>query len=265
MNLLRRPYTNTAEAYYETKGLSVNYLTYKPSDNINISLFEGALWTQGDSVTSKALHPLYYNPVPLISSFAVNDPNERNSLIGLNFGAQVLSNHRVYGQLAFSDLKFESPSYQFGYRGYNYFGLSDLMIQIEFNSIPNGFYESQNPRLNYSNFNLPLTHPKANSFNEFLLRINYEWKRAYFEQSYHYYDMKNHNSSILLPIYQDPDIESYSINYSNTEIGYRFNRKMNLCLFGSFTYRVDGSLTGDETKFARVGLRTNLNNHYRDF
>ncbi len=265
LNLLRRPYTNTAEAYYETKGLAVNYLTYKPTENINISLFEGTLWNQGDSISSQSLHPLYYNPITLVSSFAVDEPGEINPLIGLNAGAQILPKHRVYGQVAFSNLEFSSTAFQIGYRGYNFFGLNDFMIQLEYNAVPENFYESENPRLNYSNYNLPLAHARSNSFNEFLVRINYEWNRVYFEQAYHYYDLKNHSGSALLPIYQNAGEETYSINYSNSEIGYRFNRKMNLCLFGAFTYRIDGSIDGTETQFVSIGLRTAILNHYKDF
>jgi hypothetical protein len=50
-NLMRRPASTTVEAYYETKAYSVNYLTFNPGPKFSVSLFEGIVWSRGDSIT----------------------------------------------------------------------------------------------------------------------------------------------------------------------------------------------------------------------
>ncbi len=265
INLLRRPFTSSAEAYYESKGYSVNYLTYKPTDWINLSLFDGGLWNRGDSLIGKNAHPLLFNPVPLVSSVILKGKGEVFSLMGLNAGIQIGKNHRFYGQLAVSDLDFSRAAAQIGYRGYRFFGLSDFMIQMEVNAVPVGFYEAANPRLNYVNYNLSIAHIKGQGFVEYMLRSTYEWKRLYLMQSVSLYDLKDYDPLSLLPVYSDNTSTNYSIFYSNTEIGYRFNRKINLCLFASFIVRTQSNYSDSSTQMLQFGLRTSLINNYTDF
>lgn len=265
MNLLRRPFTGSAEAYYETKGYSVNYLSYSPIPSITLSLFDGSVWNRGDSLSSKNAHPLYYNPLPLLSGILLNGKNEVSSLSGLNLGIQLHAQHYLYAQLAINQFNTSRWAAQLGYRGYNYFGLSDLMFQIEFNTVPSRFYSAENPRLNLSHYNLPLAHPKGQGFTESLIRLSYEWKRIYLNVSGHYYRLTGYNSSSLLALYEDWKLESGSLVYIHSELGYRFNRKMNLCLFGSVTYREEEITQRNTSSIVTFGLRTGLFNHYKDF
>ena len=115
-NLMRRPNSSSVESYYESKGYSVNYLTYKPTDKINVSLFESGNWNRGDSITSTSSHPLYYNPIPLIAGLALEGKNEVSSILGINVGWQLLDKHRIYGQVAFTDFNTKKAAVQFGYR-----------------------------------------------------------------------------------------------------------------------------------------------------
>ncbi len=264
MNLLRRPLTGSVEAYYEAKGYSVNYLTYKPLQNLNISLFESGTWNRGDSLTSHYSHPLYYNPVPVLSGLLLKGKNEVTSLLGLNIAYQIAEHHRAYGQFAIFDYNSSKIAFQLGYRGYNYFGLKDFMLQVEYNYVAPRMYEADNRRLNLVHYNLPLAHPKGNGFQEFVLRSNYELKRVYADVSLIYYLLQDHSSVALLPVYRDIERAFGNIFYTNVELGYRFNRKMNLTFFGSWTYR---QASGDDlnTNFVSVGLRTGFINHYRDF
>lgn len=264
MNLLRRPATGSVESYYEAKGYSVNYFTYKPTETLNISLFESGMWNRGDSVSSHSANPLYYNPVPFLSGLILKGKNEVVSLLGLNIGYQLAKNHRLYGQFALNDYNAKKIAFQLGYRGYNFFNLNDFMVQVEYNNVAKGTYEANNRRLNYAHYNLPLAHVKGNGFQEFILRSNYEIKRVYAELSLVYYLTKNYSAQSLLPVHRTLIYSSNSIFYQNFELGYRFNRKMNLCLFGSWTYRVvsDGQTA---TNSLNIGLRTGFINHYKDF
>lgn len=268
MNLVRRPATGSVESYYEAKGYSVNYFTYQPNSKINISLFEGSIWNRGDSITSHASHPMFYNPVPVISSLILNGKNELNSLLGINLGVQITDNHRAYGQLALNGSDYEKLGFQLGYRGYNFFGLKDFMLQAEYNYVPLGLYESSNARLNYTHYNMSLGHSRGNGFQELLVRSNYEIKRFYVELSLSYYAFKDYEEINLLPVTK-PEVwynpETFNVMNTGFELGYRINRKLNFSVFASGIIRGTTKSDARNTSSFNVGIRTGLINHYKDF
>lgn len=265
INLLRRSVSSSAEVYYETKGHSVNYFTYKPNEKMSISLFEGSIWNRGDSLTSTTSHPLYYNPVPFVSSLILDGKNEVVSLLGINANYQVGDNHRVYGQLAMNDWNTSKIGYQLGYRGYNFFGLNDFMLQLEFNHVPAQMYESANPRLNYSHYNLPLAHTKGSGFREMILRANYEYNHWFVDAKSVFYILNDYAQDAHLALYESEPTVDGAIFYQALEVGYRFNRKMNLSIFGRWRYRITSQAGIPTANTVQIGMRTALTNHYDDF
>ncbi len=265
LNLMRRMVSSSVEVNYEQKGYSVNYFTYKPNEKLNISLFESGNWNRGDSLSSRAAHPLFYNPVPFVSGLALKNKNEVVSLLGLNIGFQLAKNHRVYGQVAMNDFNSSKLAGQIGYRGYNYFGIGDFMLQVEYNYVAQETYEADNRRLNNVHFNLPVAHIKGNGFQEFLIRTNYEYKRMYVDVLATYYMLSNYSNESLLPVYESFARNSNQIFYSSVELGYRFNRKMNLMIFGNWTYRTETNSTLLGTNSFQVGIRTGFMNQYKGF
>ncbi|NRA12756.1 MAG: hypothetical protein HRT57_12435, partial [Crocinitomicaceae bacterium] len=268
MNLIRKPTTSSVESFYEAKGYSVNYFTYQPNDKINVSLFEGAIWNRGDSVTSHTSHPMFYNPIPVLSSLTLMSKGELNSIIGINLGVQLADKHRAYGQIALNGSRFDKLGFQVGYRGYNFFGLKDFMIQSEYNYVPLGLYEAENKRLSYSHYNMSLGHSHGNGFQEILLRSNYEFKRFYAELSLNYYILEDYEPLGLLPVtkasvWYNP--ESFTVLNTSFELGYRINRKLNFTVFTAATIRGTTRADNVNTSFLNLGIRTDLNNHYSDF
>ena len=164
-----------------------------------------------------------------------------------------------------NDYNTKKTAIQLGYRGYDYFGIGDFMLQVEYNYVANETYETENRRLNNVHFNLPTTHIKGNGFQEFLLRTNYEFKRAYIDVSLNYFLTSYYSPTALLPIYDEMPRTSNSIFYKKVEVGYRFNRKMNLMLFGNWTHRTETNSPLIGTNSVNVGIRTGLINHYNDF
>lgn len=264
INLMRRPVSTSVEAYYETKSFSVNYLTYQPSRKISISLFEGIIWTKGDSIISKSVNPLFYNPIPFITEFALGE-QEINTVLGLNLSYSPFQSHRLYGQFAIGNLNSDQIAFQLGYRGYNYFGLKNFMLQLEYNNVSKEMYSSNNPRLNYSHYNLPLGPIKGNAFQEVIFRTNCEIKRVYFDLKTILYLLKDYSTLDLLAVNKNIPLESGSIYLHQIELGYRFNKKMNWNVFGSWQFRTENLSNNQLNNQFSVGLRTGINNHYNDF
>jgi hypothetical protein len=264
INLMRKPVSTTVEAYYETKGYSSNYLTFQPNEKWSFSLFEGVIWSKGDSITSTKVNPLFYNPIPLIAPFVLSK-NQINSVLGFNISFALNDNNRFYGQIALGNLNTKNAAMQLGFRGFNYFGLKDFMLQVEFNSVTKGMYHSSNARLKYSHYNLPMAHVKGNSFHEFIVRSNYEWKRCYIDFKTIVYILSNYSSTDLLPVNKADNLETGKVVLLTTELGYRFNRKINLNLFGGINLRSDVNGGIGNTQHIFVGLRTGINNRCTDF
>ena len=265
LNLLRRPLGSTAENYYEAKGYSANYVTFNPTEQFSLSLFEGSIWNRGDSIASHSSHPLYYNPVPILSGLALKGKNEVVSLVGLNTHVRLTENHLLYGQLAMNDFTTEKLAFQIGYRGYHFFDLNDFMIQLEYNNVPAGMYRNENPRMNYSHYNLPLAHVKGAGFQEFIFRANYEVKHWYADLNAIVYLEKNRISNEQLSLYNLTKPTSGTVIYNRLELGYRFNRKMNLSIFSNWTFRSDSEENLPAVNAITAGIRTSLTNHYNDF
>ncbi len=265
-NLLRRPIKTTDEAYYESKGLSVNYLTYKHSEKFNISLFEGIIWSKGDSISSKNANPLFYNPVPITSSLVASDiKKDFNSLIGINTEYLINSKHRIYNQFAMSNFDLKNMGFQLGYRGYDYGNLKNFMFQFEYNYVSRLLYTSTNRRLNYSQYNLPLAISRGNGFQEFVIRGNYEYQYFYIDVKVNLYQLEGFQKGSLLAIHQNNTRQHGTIQQEQIEIGFRLNRKMNITVFGSYLYRQESAKDSYLTKFFNLGIRTGLINHYNDF
>lgn len=264
LNLLRRPASSSAESYYEPKGYSVNYFTFNPSKKMSVSLFEGAIWNRGDSIQSRPAHWLFYNPVPFVSGLVLRNKNEVSSIYGLNFAYQPHHFHRIYGQFAIGDFDAKKLGAQIGYRGYNYFGLKDFMLQVEYNWTTSDLYLSKNPRLSYSNNNVLIGHILGGGMQEVLLRTNYEWKKIYADLAVNFIATSNHSSVAHLPVYQNPVFQSGTVYNQQLELGYRFNRKINLCVFVNWQFRT-ATYGTKLTNAISAGLKTSLINQYRDF
>ncbi|MGJ8661975.1 MAG: hypothetical protein ACSHXL_08050 [Bacteroidota bacterium] len=264
-NLLRRPIYTTVEAYYEAKLYSSQFLNFRASDKLSISLFEGSYWNVGDSISSKKVNAGYFIPLPYVGGLLANNTNEVSTLSGLQMSYIPIPQIRLYGQLALTNWNTKSIGSQVGMRYYTPFGLKEGLIQLEYNNVPKRLYVSDNSRLNYSASNLPSAHPKGNGFQEFIFRFNYSKKRWYADVKSVLYQLKNYEATNLIASNYNLTTQSGSIFHQQTEIGYRFNKKVNLELFVQSLYRtssIDGQRTTNAIYF---GLRTGLTNHYNDF
>ena len=261
-NLMRRQYTSSAEAYYIPKALSVNYLTYKPTEKLTLSLFEGIIWSKGDSIASRSVSPFFYNPIPLIGTFIQKD---KYGIIGLNVKYRFSDQLLAYSQV--STAHFSDFGFQLGVRKYaSLLGLNNAMVQFEYNTIPSNLYESsENRLLSYSNGNLPLAHVLGSGFHEFISRVNYEYDRFYIDFKFIFAALRSYQVTRLNGFSVESTEQNGGLQNHEIEVGYRFNRKVNLCAFGSYIYRNDQSSSTPITQFFSIGLKTALTNRYTDF
>lgn len=264
-NLLRRPIYTTVEAYYESKLFSSQFINFRASDKLSMAIFEGSYWSTGDSVSSKSVNPSYYIPLPFLGGLIASNNQTVNVLAGIQFAYLPLKNIRIYGQLALSNWKTKTIGSQIGIRYYSPFGWKEGLIQLEYNNVPKRLYLSENTRLNYSSANLPAAHPKGNGFQELVFRFNFTKKRFYTDVKSVLYFLKNHENNNLIASNYLLQSETGTIYHQQLELGYRFNRKINLEVFIQHLYRSTSIPTEPQTNAVLFGLRTGLINHYNDF
>jgi hypothetical protein len=134
--------------------------------------------------------------------------------------------------------------------------------------VPNELYQSDNRRLNYTHYNMPLGHIRGDGFQELVVRSNYEIKRIYAAINLSYYMFKNHDQLDLLPVKltsMNNTTQTYNYTVASLEMGYRMNRKLNFCIFGALTYRESTQENSRATAFLNLGMRTGLINTNKDF
>jgi hypothetical protein len=263
MNLVRKKKSTTVEAYYQPKGFTVNYLSFQATDKLNISLFEGATWSIGDSLTTKRINLLFYNPIPIVSSL-LND-SICSAIQGINVNWLLHQNARVYGQFAVGSIGTKQYAFQVGYRGNDYFKIKNLYTQIEYNFATSKMYKATTDRLNYSHYNLALAHPKENGFHEIVLRAGWEWKRIFVDFKSVNYFLVNHTKNDLLPIQYYTTVSNDKIFHNQLEFGYRINKKLNWTFFGNITYRKQTGAENSQTFVMSGGMRTSLLSYYNDY
>jgi hypothetical protein len=216
----------------------------------------------GDSLQTKAVNPLFYNPIPFVSAL-LND-STCYAIQGLNVNWIITNKIRSYGQIGIGNLDSKQFAFQVGLRAYDLFKLKNSMVQLEFNSATSTMYQSKFSRLNYSNYNLPLAHTKGNAFKELVFRFNWEYKRCYLDLKSITYYLENFNRSGLLPIPKSNISPDGFVFHNQLEMGYRFNKKVNLTIFANGIYRFDNT-SKDQNLILSAGIRTALINHYNDY
>lgn len=263
MNLVRKKKTTTVEAYYQPKGFAANYLSFQATDKLNISLFEGSTWSMGDSLTTKRVHPLFYNPIPIVASI-LND-SICNTIQGVNINWLLHGNARIYGQFVVGAIGTKQYALQIGYRGNDYFKIKNLYTQVEYNFATSKMYKATTDRLNYSHYNLALAHPKENGFHELVVRLGWEWKRIYADLKSVNYFLINHSKNDLLPIQYYTTVSNDKISHNQMEFGYRMNKKLNWTFFGNITFRKQTGDVNSQAFVVSAGMRTSLLSHYNDY
>ena len=117
--------------------------------------------------------------------------------------------------------------------------------------------------MSFTHYNLPLAHPKGQGFHEFILRLNYSWKRIYGESKSIIFWLNNFNERDLLPVPVSSTTFNDYLIHQQIELGYRINPKINFCLFVRGVYRKFN--VEENQMLLHFGLSTNLFSSYNDY
>lgn len=272
-NLFRKPETKAVEKAFENKFFAANYLTFKPFQNLALSLFTAGNHLRADSITYYPIQAQMFVPLPLFNTDLAFKSSRINGIAGLNIDL-AFRKLKFYAQLAVDNYRSKTlTAFQAGAYYFDAFRVPNLDLQLEINSVPDNFYASDNVKLSYSQYNLPLAHIKGNNFTEIYGTIHYEFKRIYMSYSFVVYQTKG--GSVPEQIYSnsifrtDKDLAlpaTGSTLIQTHEIGYRINRLYNPTLFVQTQMRVSAfDQVKNNFSYVMIGLKVNLQNQYLDF
>lgn len=272
-NLFRKPESTAVEKAFENKMFAANYLSFKPFKNFTVSLFTAGNQLRADSINYYPLRAQMLVPLPLFNTDLISGSSKINGIGGLNVDL-AFKKLKFYAQLAIDKYRSKTlTAFQAGAYYFDAFRVPSLNLQLEVNSVPDNFYASDNVKLSYSQYNMPLAHVKGNNFTEIYGNVHYEFKRIYMSYSFVVYQSKG--GTIPEQIYSNSifrtDKKQNALSRGTTlvqthEIGYRINRLYNPVLYIQTQVRAaDFGNEKNNYSYVMLGLKVNLQNQYLDF
>lgn len=276
-SLSRVPLTSSAEALFKRKAASFRYLSFKPTKQLELGLFEGVIYNKyQENIGMVPVHYSFYIPVIGVSTAVNGLQGKNNSLLGLNANYE-FKQFNIFGQLALDD--FSKIGFQLGGNWMEPFGLKKNWFHLELNSVAPGAYthDSENVLQNYTHTNQELAHPIGASFKEVVAIYHFEKGKWFAETEIAYSrrlrancgpngeNILQANDPLLCLVYSESKISTF---YWKLEAGHNFNLKTKMqAYFGVYSRGLTNksSSTGNQSElYYTVGLRMNLDNFYYD-
>ncbi|MFW6249084.1 MAG: hypothetical protein ACOC4J_04870, partial [Bacteroidota bacterium] len=278
-------FINRSNVMYNRKTASMHYFGFQPIKNLEISFFDGFIWSTPDSTGQFNFEAEMLSPVP----FKLNDP-KKNIITGININYTLNKSYQMYGQWMFDDFKFTGSQnflkqgFQAGLKAFSPFSLSGLFLLAEVNQVWPYTYSQASPEFSYTHYNQALAHPLGANFREWVVIATYEWKRLrlYAKMNLARYGTDNENEHWGKDIFKSTDDASLSLENSLTQLfqgnqtsstimhsrlSVIVNPNTNLLLSLGFQKRVLSGIPeiNSNSGYFYVSLHSNLNNFYYDF
>lgn len=164
-------------AEFRRKYSSMHYLSWNAGKRINVALFEGIVWSQGDTAYPRGFDVNYLNPVIFYRpvEFTLGSPD--NALLGGAFNVKVGRRTLIYTQLVLDEFLLKQvragdgwyankQSVQVGVVSRDAFKVTGLTLRGEWNFVRPFMYTHSDTRQNYAHAGQPLAHPYGSGFHE---------------------------------------------------------------------------------------------------
>lgn len=280
---------------FKNKFGTFHYLSWNATKNINLSVFETVVWQGTDSSRHRNFDANYLNPAVFFRPIEYSLGSSDNSMLGLNFKANIAKRIKLYGQVMLDEFYLKEvlansgwwankQGYQLGAKYINAFGIKKLTLQTEFNYVRPFTYSHGSSNQSYTHYNQPLAHPFGANFKELIGIVTYKHYRYRLEGKIIAAEIgKDTSSSITSNIGQNiflsyttrnGDYGHYTgqgikTNFFQAELKYSFYliADWNLRIEAGIIQRVYQNVNGldKQTPFVYAGIKTNLYNAYRDY
>lgn len=172
---------NPGNNFLPKKYMAAHYLSYQPSANFSIGVFEGIIFSRENQFEFQ-----YLNPIVFYRTIEGGLDSPDNVLIGLNTRLDIFKRVRLYGQVMLDEFFFKKLfierrgwwankyGIQLGLKYIDAFKVDHLDVGFEFNTARPFTYLHRDSTANYTHQNQSLTHPLGTNFKEFLFNLRYQ-------------------------------------------------------------------------------------------
>jgi hypothetical protein len=272
------------------KWAAFHYLDWNISNRVSVGFFNALIAEEMND--QGQYHPFdinYVNPLILSASKGTSFLQD-NVLAGFTAKYKVLDNTTIYGQLLLDRFKLgditstnnldNTNGVQFGVRGSDIFSVKNLNYIVEYNAVKPYTYASQQPIVDYTQYNESLADPLGANFREYLAILNYSYKRFDFMAEFEYAKLgldptatSDFGGDITKPLLNTSVTTTQigqgvpaRLHYGETTVGYIINPKTNLKIELGYIYRTETNPTVDQkTSFITFGLKSSFRSLYHDF
>lgn len=164
----------------DKKYAAMHHLSYQPTKWLNVGLFESVIFGRRNRFDFT-----YLIPVIFLRSIEQQNGSADNANIGFDAKANVAKHFQFYTQVLFDEFKLSEMkssrgwwgnkySFQFGGKYIDAFGIPNLDLQGEFNTIRPFTYSHGDSLVDYSHYNQPLAHPMGANLKEVIGIVRYQ-------------------------------------------------------------------------------------------
>lgn len=210
---LHHAYQRGGDRLLGKKYAAMHHLDINVTKWLNVGLFEGVIFGRNNGFELG-----YLVPVIFLRSVERNNGSADNSVVGMDFKANIAKTAQLYGQLMFDEFKWAELTggkgwwankfgYQLGAKYIDAFAVKNLDLQLELNRVRPFTYSHNDSVANYSHYNQPLAHPLMANFNEVMGVLRYrpaprwsvEGRAIYYTQGLDSTQNVNFGSNLFLP------------------------------------------------------------------
>ncbi|MEM9546111.1 MAG: capsule assembly Wzi family protein [Bacteroidota bacterium] len=287
--------SNSGDRLLPKKYMANHYLSFRPTKNIEIGIFEAIVFSREDRFEFQ-----YLNPIILYRSVEQLLDSPDNALIGLNGKWNIKNRIQFYGQLMLDEFKLSELrandgwwankfGIQAGLKYINVGGIDHLDAQLEYNRVrPFTYTHTDTLSLfpsfstaSYSHHSQPLAHPLGANFQEMVLNLRYRLGQDIFingrliSAKYGQNPEGGNLGSNILLVTDEPDMprghfigQGIATNLVSFGLDISYHLFHNCFLDLNFLYRkADADLDelDIDTRYIGGGLRVNLGNIIYDY
>lgn len=283
------PKTTRENDLIAKKYIAAHYLTFRPTSNFSVGLFEAVILNR-----SSHFELNYLNPVILYRSAEGLIGGSDNVLLGINAKWNLFRSLQIYSQFILDEFKYKewikednnwwAKKYgaQIGVKYFNVANIEHFDIQAEFNKArPYTYTHRDSSGASFSHNNMSLAHPLGANFEELILLASYRpFKKVSVNVRYiiansgEDQEGENWGGNILLPYTTREmdfgNITGQGIDTRTNLLGLKVNYQVmhNTFLYAEYLNRKKDSeisLNNLSESYIGMGLRMNIGDYALDF
>lgn len=187
MELVNMNQPRLPDERWRKKYAALHDINIQVTPDLQMGLFESVIFQRNDSLGYPTGFELYYlNPIIFYRSVEYGLGSPDNVLLGLHWKWNLFHRFSFYGQFVLDELQFFNLTGNTGWWGnkwglqsglkyINAFGLNNLDLQYEWNSVRPYMYSYNNDNgSSYTHYAQALAHPLGANFAEHIISIDYQ-------------------------------------------------------------------------------------------